>query len=103
MSASATRRNPRPTFNNAGLHEEIMRFRAVDHVTNLGFLAFEYACIGAVVGGTVVFCEWRRASGLAWGWDLPVLSLAMLLMGGLQHRLAGLGHESAHYTLVRNK
>jgi fatty acid desaturase len=26
-----------------------------------------------------------------------------VLIGGIQHRLAGLGHESAHYTLLKNK
>ena len=29
--------------------------------------------------------------------------MAVVLIGGLQHRLAGLGHEASHYTLLRNK
>ena len=41
--------------------------------------------------------------GLARGWDVPVVSLAVVLVGALQHRLAGLGHEASHYTLLRNK
>ena len=28
---------------------------------------------------------------------------AIILIGGLQHRLAGLGHESAHYSFIRNR
>jgi fatty acid desaturase len=31
------------------------------------------------------------------------VALAVVLVGGLQHRLAGLGHEAAHYKLLRNK
>src|SRR5262249_17970437 len=93
----------RPLFNDPGLNEEIMRLRAVDHTTNLGFLALEYACLAAVLGGAIAFREWRRGSGLAWGWDVPVLALGIVLVGALQHRLAGLGHEAAHYSLLKNK
>ncbi len=100
---SATRPEARPRFNNAELNEEIMRLRAVDNVTNLGFLAIEYACIAVVIGGVAAFRHWRMGSGLPWAWDVPVLAFAVALMGGIQHRLAGLGHESAHYTLVKNK
>jgi fatty acid desaturase len=32
-----------------------------------------------------------------------VLGSAVVLIGALQHRLAGLGHEASHYTLLRNK
>ena len=80
-----------------------MRLRAVDYVTNLGFLAIEYLCLATVIGGAVVFREWRRESGLPWGWDVPVLALGLVLVGALQHRLAGLGHEAAHYSLLRNR
>ena len=56
-----------------------------------------------MIGGAVAFRGWRSGSGLPWGWDVPVLALAVVLIGGIQHRLAGLGHESAHYTLLKNK
>jgi fatty acid desaturase len=32
-----------------------------------------------------------------------VLALCIILVGAVQHRLAGLGHESAHYSLLKNK
>ena len=41
-----------PAFNTPGIVREIARLRRVDHVTNLGYLAFEYACLAAVIGGT---------------------------------------------------
>ena len=34
---------------------------------------------------------------------MPVLGLGIVLIGALQHRLAGLGHEAAHYSLLKNK
>ena len=92
-----------PAFNEVVLHEQIMRLRAVNNVTNLTFLANEYLCIAAVMGGTIVFCEYRGAWGLAWACNIPVVALAVVLVGGLQHRLAGLGHEASHYTLLKDR
>jgi hypothetical protein len=93
----------RPKFNEPALNQEIMRLRSIGHVTNLGFLTFEYLCVAAVIGAVVLVGRGRLEAGLAWVWDLPVLALAVVLMGGIQHRLAGLGHEAAHYSLLRNK
>ena len=93
----------RPSFNTPDLRAQLMRLRSVDNVTNLGFLAWEYVCFAAVIGGAILFCERRGAWGLAWAWDVPVVALAVVLVGALQHRLAGLGHEASHYTLLRNK
>ena len=44
-----------------------------------------------------------RSWGLPWATNVPVFFAAIVLLGALQHRLAGLGHESSHYTLVHNK
>lgn len=102
MSAT-TGSEARLSFSDTELSKEIMRLRAVDHTTNLGFLAVEYACVAAVIGGAILFREWRRGAGLPWGWDVPALALGIVLVGALQHRLAGLGHEAAHYSLLKNK
>ncbi len=101
--STTTRPEARPTFNDPGLHQEIMRLRAVDHATNLGFRAIEYGCLAAIIGGAIAFREWRRWSGLSWWWDVPELGLGIVLVGAIQHRLAGLGHEAAHYSLLKNK
>ena len=45
----------------------------------------------------------RAAAGSPWGWNVPVFAVAIVLIGGLQHRLAGLGHEASHYSLLRSK
>jgi fatty acid desaturase len=100
---SAKEPHASPKFNDAALNEEIMRLRAVDNLTNLKFLMQEYVCIALVIGGTAAFREFRIRAGMPWTLDIPVVTLAIVLIGGLQHRLAGLGHESAHYTLLRHK
>ena len=58
------------------LHDQIMRLRAVDNVTNLAFLAGEYLCLAAVMGGAITFCEHGGPGGwpglgrprVAWPW-----------------------------------
>ena len=87
----------------ARLHEEIMRLREVDNVTNLIHLALEYLSLAIVAGCAIIFAECRQSWGLAWGWNVPVFGIAIVLIGGIQHRLAGLGHESSHYSFMRHR
>ena len=100
---STASRREAPSFNAPELRAEIARLREVDNLTNLGYLAFEYLCLASVIGATAAFAENRGSLGIAWGWNIPVFALAIVLIGGLQHRLAGLGHEASHYSLLRNK
>jgi fatty acid desaturase len=87
----------------AGLQAELRRLRRVDNLTNLGYIAGEYICLAIVMATAILFAESRASFGLAWTWNLPVFGLAVVLIGAIQHRLAGLGHEAGHYTLLRNK
>jgi fatty acid desaturase len=98
-----TSQNGRPTFQDPELQREIMQLRKVDNYTNLLYLAMEYLSLLAVIGGAVLFSEYRTVLGLAWLWNLPVFGVAMILTGGIQHRLAGLGHEASHYCFVKNR
>jgi fatty acid desaturase len=93
----------KPTFNEPVLHSRIMRLRALGNAANLAFLAGDYLCILAVMGAAIAFCEYREAWNLNWAWNVPVFATAVALIGALQHRLAGLGHEASHYTLLKNK
>jgi fatty acid desaturase len=93
----------KPTFNESVLHSRIMRLRSLGNATNLAFLASDYLCVLAVMGAAIVFCEYREAWHLNWAWNVPVVATAVVLIGALQHRLAGLGHEASHYTLLKNK
>ena len=40
---------------------------------------------------------------LAWCWNIPVFAVAIVLVGAIQHRLAGLGHEASHYSFMKNR
>ncbi len=93
----------RPSFDDAVLRRRINDLRRPDNVTNLLYLAREYVCLILAIGGAVTFAESRGAWGLSWWWNVPVFGLAIVLVGALQHRLAGLGHESSHYSLLRNR
>lgn len=101
--AVTTQTTTRPSFGEPSLDDEIRRLRRVDNLTNLGYIAWEYLSLAIVIGGTVAFCEYRAGWGLTWALNIPVFALAIVLIGGLQHRLAGLGHEASHYTLLRHK
>jgi fatty acid desaturase len=93
----------KPSFNESELNCRIMRLRDLANATNLAFLASDYLGIIAVTAGVVAFCEFRAVWDISRAWDILVVAMAVVLMGGLQHRLAGLGHEASHYTLLKNK
>ena len=75
----------------------------MDNFTNLFFLAMEYLCLIAVIGSAVAFKQFQARWGLSWSWNVPVFAMAIVLIGGIQHRLAGLGHEAAHYAFLKNR
>ena len=51
--------------NAPALREQLRDLRRVDNVTNLLYLALDYACLIATIGGAVYFAEQREAWGLA--------------------------------------
>lgn len=93
----------RPTFAAKVLQDQIRPLRHVNNWVNLAYLCMEYACMALVVSVCVIFAERRAEWGIRWAWNIPVFSLAIALMGGLQHRLAGLGHEASHYSFMKHR
>jgi fatty acid desaturase len=87
----------------SSLQSRINRLRQADNHTNLICLVWEYLCLAAVLAGAIVFAEHRAAWNLPWAANIPVFAVAIVLIGALQHRLAGLGHEASHYSLFHNK
>lgn len=85
------------------LHALIRPFRKLDNVTNFFYLAADYCVLAGTIAATIIFCEQRAAWGLGWYWTIPVVALAVFIIGAGQHRLAGLGHEGAHFILFRNR
>ena len=92
-----------PSFNSPAIRSALARLRRADNRTNLRYLLGEYACIALVAGLAIGFAECRGGWGISWWANVPVFAVAIVLMGGLQHRLAGLGHEASHYTLLKHK
>lgn len=85
------------------LHKLVQPLRRPDNVTNWLYLAIDYACLTSVVASAIVFCHFHRDWGISSLWAPVVVVIAVCLIGALQHRLAGLGHEGAHYILFRNR
>ena len=85
------------------LRVALRELRETDNFTNLGYLALDYLTIVAVAVTAIGWSLTRQSWGWSWGWDVPTSLVAIVLMGGLQHRLAGLAHESSHFTLLKNR
>jgi len=91
------------TLNSRELNALIHPLRYLDNHTNLIYLGLDYLTLIATLAVTITFCQMRSSWGIAWYWTIPVVALAVTLIGAGQHRLAGLGHEGAHYILLKNR
>ena len=91
------------TLNDRQLVRVVHSYRGLDYATNLRYLAIDYATIFAVLLLTIAVCHNRVEWGVSWWLIAPIYLAAIVVIGACQHRLAGLGHEGAHYTLLRNR
>jgi fatty acid desaturase len=91
------------TLNSRELNALILPLRYLDNYTNLFYLLADYVTLISVLVGAAGFCHMRSGWGLSWAWNIPVVGLAVLLVGAVQHRFAGLAHEGAHYILLKNR
>lgn len=85
------------------VYRRLVPLMRADHLTNLGWIALEWACIATALAacGSLYF-GWTadRVSTAAF---LPLAGLGILVIGALQHRLSGLGHDGSHFALFRHK
>ena len=77
--------------------------RRPDNATNFLFIGRAWLIIALTIGGFIFFDLWRAQAGLSIFWDLPLLKIAIIIIGASQHQLAGGGHEGTHFTLFRNR
>lgn len=112
--ASARNESPDVTVTDApmedlsGLREpelvrQVSAMRISDNITNWPYLLVDVLFVVMAGGGAVFVCEWWLAANRSPMWLIPVIWLAVILMGIGQHRLAHIGHEGAHYMLFRNR
>lgn len=90
-------------LNSRELNSLIHPLRYLDNYTNLIYLALDYLTLIGTLAATITFCQMRSSWGIAWYWTIPVVALGVSLIGAGQHRLAGLGHEGAHYILLKHR
>ena len=84
--------------------DDVLKFTGVDDRTNLKWILVDYLTLALIVVPAAFFFENRAAWGFPVYWNIPVVMAAVLLVGAVQqHRLACLGHEAAHYTLLNNR
>lgn len=91
------------TLNDRRLNALIHPLRVADNRTNWGYLLGDYLTVAAILAATIAFCHNRADWGWHWAWTVPVVTLAVFLIGAVQHRLAGLAHEGSHYILFHNR
>jgi fatty acid desaturase len=85
------------------LKTQLQKFRQQDNVTNWFYLLRTYVFLAVVIGGSAYFLTHHAAWGLHWAWTIPVVAVAVGLIGAGQHQLTALAHEASHHTLFKNK
>ena len=89
------------SLNDPALITHLHRLRQTDNLTNWYYLLRTYLYLTIVIGGAVWFCEYQAAAGLSIWWDVPVMLVAIVLVGAGQHQLSGMAHEGSHHILFR--
>jgi fatty acid desaturase len=95
--------HPAKALSNRQLLTEIKQYRQIDNWRNLAYIAQEWITGAAVLAVSIYLLHNWSAWGLHWAGAVGVWFVGVLLIGVVQHRLAGLGHEGAHYILFRNR
>jgi len=94
---------PQGVLQDPALKEMLQRLRRTDNITNVFYLVRTYLFLAVAIGVPIWFYHYQLASGLSWWWNVPIILVAIVLVGAGQHQLAGLVHEAAHHTLLRHR
>lgn len=81
----------------------LKQYRQPNNTSNLWHVSRDVGSLVLLIGATIWLCESREAAGLSLLVVAPVVAIAVVLIGALQHRMAGLGHEGSHHVLFRNR
>lgn len=81
----------------------LRRYRLPNNFSNIAYLGLDLATAVALIGCSIWLCENYASIGLHPLLVVPPVAIAIVLIGAVQHRLAGLGHEGSHHVLFRNR
>lgn len=91
------------TLSDSRVKEKLQEVRQTDNITNIWYLFRTYLYLAIVIGGAIAFHQYHDAWGLSFWWNLPLMVLAITMVGAGQHQLTGLAHEASHHTLFKNR
>jgi fatty acid desaturase len=103
MTTTVTPEHDLPELRDPAFLRRVNALRTVDNYRSWFYLLREYLFLAAVIVSAIVFMERRADWGLPWLANLPVIVVAITLVGAGQHRLTGLTHEASHYLLFKNR
>lgn len=84
-------------------YRRLVPLMRADDATNWRSIALEWACIAAALAACGwLYFAWTAGRVPDWGF-WPLATLGVLVIGALQHRLSGLGHDGSHFALFRHK
>lgn len=83
--------------------KELRKHLGTDNYTNFLYIGRAYLVAILAIAGAICFFEYQQAAGFSAWWNLPILLISMILVGGTQHQFAGAGHEAVHHTLFKNR
>ncbi|KUO55944.1 MAG: hypothetical protein APF80_12230 [Alphaproteobacteria bacterium BRH_c36] len=83
--------------------QDIRSLKARDNWTNLGYIAFIYLVMVVALVATLWSYSAVAGAGLAWWWNAPMTTLAIVVIGASQHQLGGIVHEGTHYILFADR
>lgn len=81
----------------------LRQYRQPNNLSNIWYLGKDLATATMLVGGSIWLCENYTALGVPLVLVVLLVAVAVVLIGAVQHRLAGLGHEGSHQVLFRNR
>ncbi|MGD9785132.1 MAG: fatty acid desaturase [Hyphomicrobiaceae bacterium] len=76
---------------------------ARDNITNVYYLGRVYLIMAATLVAAIWLIEQQRAGAFSFWWNIPIVILAITIIGASQHQLGGATHEATHFILFRNR
>ena len=81
----------------------LKQYRHPNNLRNLRHLALDLGSAVGLIATGVWLCEAVATGSLPVFVGLPLIAGIVVLIGAVQHRLAGLGHEGSHHVLFRHR